>query len=202
MRTILLSLILSASALATTVTSITCSGQTATVNATAHGLIASQGFELSGTAPQFNGTAATVTTNAFTFLVPTGTPCSTYTSGYTAVGPAQQIIEQAGFPNPSAATVTIHPIYWFTTQFPVPLSCTPSCPTSQWAGANAAQNAAIVAGTTVELTGNIIVPATTTALTLQGLVQSQYTAMQVGFANFLLAAGYCWNGTTWATGCQ
>ena len=40
---------------AATVSSITCSGQTATVNATAHGLIASQGFELTGTAAQFNG---------------------------------------------------------------------------------------------------------------------------------------------------
>ena len=69
---------------ATTVTSVTCSGQTATVNATAHGLVASQGFELTGTSAQFNGTAVTVAANSFTFTVPAGSLCSTYTSGYTS----------------------------------------------------------------------------------------------------------------------
>ena len=91
MKTIIAVLLAAVSLSATTVTSITCSGQTATVNATAHGLVASQGFELTGSAAQFNGTAYTVTTNAFTFKVPAGTACSTYTSGYTTVGPAIQI---------------------------------------------------------------------------------------------------------------
>ena len=41
MKTIIAILMISVAGFATTVTSITCSGQTATVNATAHGLIAS-----------------------------------------------------------------------------------------------------------------------------------------------------------------
>ena len=50
--------------------------------------------------------------------------------------------------------------------------------------------------------GNITVPGSTTATALQVIVQSQYNAMQLGFANFLLAAGYCFNGTTWAASCS
>jgi len=207
MRTILLSLACAFGLSAATVSTITCSGQTATVNATAHGLAASQGFELTGTATQFNGTAVTVTTNSFTFTVPSGTACSTYTSGYSTVTPAQQIIEIAGVPNVSNATVTFNYIYWFTTVYPTPLPCnlgtnSTTCPTSAWSGANAAQNAAIVAGTTVEKVGSLTLPANTPASTVQTQVISQYNAMQVGFAGYLMASGYCYNGSAWATGCQ
>ena len=54
----------------TSISSITCSGQTATVNSTAHGLIASQGFSLSGTAATFNSTTTSATANAFTLCSP------------------------------------------------------------------------------------------------------------------------------------
>lgn len=199
MKTIIIILGLALGLQATTVSSITCSGQTATVNATAHGLVASQGFELTGTSAQFNGTAFTVTTNSFTFPVPTGTACSTYTSGYTAVVAAQQIIELPGVANVSAATVTFNYLYWFTTSYPNPL---PSSTKSAWSGANAAQNAAIVAGTTVEMYGNLTLPANTSASVVQTAVISQYQAMQAGFAGFLLATGYCYNGAVWGTTCQ
>ena len=49
MKPILFAILFTLGIHAATVTSITCSGQTATVNSTAHGLIASQGFSLSGT---------------------------------------------------------------------------------------------------------------------------------------------------------
>ena len=192
---------------ATTVTSVTCSGQTATVNATAHGLVASQGFELTGTSAQFNGTAVTVAANSFTFTVPAGSLCSTYTSGYTSVNPAQQIIELPGVANPGKGTVTENFLFWFTTVFPNPIPCNlqpngTTCPVSAWAGANAAQNAAIIAGTTVEMFGSLTVPASTSASSVQTQVITQYNTMQTGFANFLLAIGYCYNGSAWATSCQ
>ena len=143
MKTFLAILILSALASAATVTSITCSGQTATVNATAHGLIASQGFSLSGTAATFNGTASTVSANSFTFVLPAGTACSGFTSGYTAVVAAKQIIDIGATPNPLAPggpTVTLTYLGWYTTVYPtalctsagVPIPPLTTCPVSQY----------------------------------------------------------------------
>jgi hypothetical protein len=195
MKTIFATIILTVGLSATTVTSITCSGQTATVNATAHGLVASQGFSLSGTAATFNSTTSTVTTNALAFVLPSGTACSNFTSGYTTIVPAKQIIELGATASAGNATVILNYVYWFTTQFPNPL---PSSTVSVWSGASAAETAAIVAGTTVEIPGQLSLPATTTATGAQTAVTAQYNATQTGFANFLLAGGYFWNGLTWA----
>jgi hypothetical protein len=177
------------------VSSITCSGQTATVNATGHGLVASQGFSLSGTSGTLNSTASTVTANALTFVLPTGTPCSGFTTGYTTIVAAKQIIDLSSSANPSAATVTLNYLYWFTTAYPNPLSAST---VSAWSGASAAENAALVAGTTVETYGSLTIPASTAAASVQTMVISQYNAMQAGFAGYLLAGGYWWNGTAWA----
>jgi len=215
MKTFFLALLFSLQMFAATVSSITCSGQTATVNATAHGLVASQGFSLSGTAGTYNSTVGTaggnVTANSFTFTLPTGTACSGFTSGYTAVVPAKQIIELGANANPSAATVTLNYLYWFSTAYPNPLPCTlpvtsgsppvttnTGCPQSVWPGASAAENASIAAGTTVEIYGQLVLPATASAATASGQAVTQYNAMQTGFASFLLAGGYYWNGATWA----
>src|ERR1017187_3463733 len=157
MKNILAILILSAVASATTVSSITCSGQTATVNATAHGLVASQGFSLSGTAATFNSTASTVTTNSFTFVLPAGTPCSGFTSGYTAVVGAKQIIDIGATPNtmaPGGPTGTLSYLGWYTTVYPTAL-CTPAgvpiapvktCPLSNYPAISTAEQAALWAG--------------------------------------------------------
>ena len=211
MKTIIAILILSAVASATTVTSITCSGQTATVNATAHGLIASQGFSLSGTAPTFNSSinASGLTANAFTFTVPAGTACSTFTSGYTAVVAAKQIIDIAATPNPLALggpTVTLTYLGWYTTVYPtalctsagVPIPPLTTCPVSQYALISPAEQAALWAGTTVELQNQVTYPAATSASTVSGGAVTQYNAMQAGFAGYLLAGGFFWNGSTWA----
>ena len=193
---------------ATPVTSITCGGQTATVNATAHGLIASQGFSLSGTAATFNSTASTVTANSFTFMLPAGTGCGGFTSGYTAVVAAKQVIDIAATPNPLALggpTVTFTYLGWYTTVYPNAL-CTPAgvpipplatCPVSQYASISPAEQAALWAGTTVELQNQVTYPAATSASTVSSGAVTQYNAMQVGFAGYLLAGGYFWNGTAW-----
>ena len=208
MKTILAILVLSALASATTVTSITCSGQTATVNATAHGLIASQGFSLSGTAATFNGTASTVSANSFTFVLPAGTACSGFTSGYTAVVAAKQIIDIGATPNPLAPggpTVTLSYLGWYTTVYPtalctsagVPIPPLTTCPVSQYPAISPAEQAALWAGTTVELQNQVTYPAATSASTVSSGAVTQYNAMQAAFAGYLLAGGYYWNGTAW-----
>ncbi len=202
MKRLAIILLAASSMFATTVTSITCSGQTATVNATAHGLVASQGFSLSGSSPTFNSSAATAATNSFTFILPEGTACSGFTSGYTAVQAAKQIIDLSSHINPADGTVTLIYLFWFTTRYPNPLSCTlppngTTCPVSQYPLASAAENAAIVAGTTVETYGSLTVPANTSASTIQTNIVAQYNAAQAGFAGFLLAGGYWYNGTSW-----
>ena len=205
MKTILAILVLSALASATTVTSITCNGQTATVNATAHGLIASQGFSLSGTAATFNGTASTVSANSFTFVPPA---CSGFTSGYTAVVAAKQIIDIGATPNPLAPggpTVTLSYLGWYTTVYPtalctsagVPIPPLTTCPVSQYPAISPAEQAALWAGTTVELQNQVTYPAATSASTVSSGAVTQYNAMQAGFAGYLLAGGYYWNGTAW-----
>jgi hypothetical protein len=191
---ILFLLVTTALAQATTVSSITCAGQTATVNSTAHGLVASQGFSLSGTSPTFNSTTATVTANSFTFILPATNPCSGFTSGYTAVAPAKQIIELSSVANPMPATVTMNYLFWFTTMYPNPL---PANTQSAWSGASSAETAAIVAGTTVETVGQMTVGAAMPAASVTSQIVSQYNAMQTGFAGYLLAGGYYWNGVSW-----
>ena len=208
MKTFIATLILSASAFAATVTSITCNGQTATVNATAHGLIASQGFSLSGTAATFNGTASTVSANSFTFVLPAGTACSGFTSGYTAVVAAKQIIDIGATPNPltpGGPTVTLSYLGWYTTVYPtalctsagVPIPPLTTCPVSQYPAISPAEQAALWAGTTVELQNQVTYPAATSASTVSSGAVTQYNAMQAGFAGYLLAGGYYWNGTAW-----
>ena len=208
MKKILAVLILSVPGFAATVSSITCSGQTATVNATAHGLIASQGFSLSGTAATFNGTASTVSANSFTFVPPAGTACSGFTSGYTAVVAAKQIIDIGATPNPLAPggpTVTLSYLGWYTTVYPtalctsagVPIPPLTTCPVSQYPAISPAEQAALWAGTTVELQNQVTYPAATSASTVSSGAVTQYNAMQAGFAGYLLAGGYYWNGTAW-----
>ena len=209
MKTIIAIIILSVAGFATTISSITCSGQTATVNATAHGLIASQGFSLSGTSATFNSSASSVSANSFTFVLPAGTACSGFTSGYTAVVAAKQIIDIAATPNPLAVggpTVTLTYLGWYTTVFPtalcssagVPIPPLTTCPVSQYTAISPAETAALWAGTTVELQNQVTYPASTPAATVSSGAVTQYNAMQAGFAGYLLAGGYFWNGTVWA----
>jgi hypothetical protein len=63
--------------------------------------------------------------------------------------------------------------------------------------ASAAENAALVAGTTVETQGQLTVGASMLASAVTAQIISQYNAMQAGFAGYLLAGGYYWNGLAW-----
>ena len=202
MKTFLGILILSVSGFATTVSSVTCSGQTATVNATAHGLIAGQGFSLSGTSPTFNSTASTVATNSLTFVLPSGTACSGFTSGYTVIAAAKQIINVSSFVT-AQGNITIQYLSWYTVTVPTPLACNlgvsgNQCPVSTWPGASAAENAAIVAGTTIEVSGTITFAVSVSSSTLSANLVAAYNAAQVSYTSgFLAYAGYWWTGAAW-----
>ena len=73
-----------------------------------------------------------------------------------------------------------------------------ACVQSRYVNASPALNAAIVAGTTVEMYGSLIEPASTSGLTIQGLFLTQYATMQAGFTGGLMAIGYCSTGGAFA----
>ena len=118
MKRLFLALLIIASAQAATVSSITCSGQTATVNATAHGLTVTQGAVLTGSAGTFIWPVSTASANNFTLNVTaSGTTCSTLTSGYSTVAPLRQIIPISTTANPQTGMLTYSDIEWFTTLY-------------------------------------------------------------------------------------
>lgn len=206
MKTIIIIFTTALSLHATTVSSITCTGSTVTVNATSHGIAANQGFVISGSTVSTynrNSTASTVANaNVLTFKLPTGTSCNGAATGGT-ISPAKQIINIGSSSNPQAGLVTINYLMWFTTTVPVPLTCNlgatkDQCPASVWASASAAENAAIVAGTTVEVYGQVTVPANTASATIQANALAQYQATQAGYAGFLLSGlGFWYDRTGW-----
>ena len=180
------------------ISTMTCSGGTVTVNATAHGLVSQQGFSITGSnvpAYNINSTAASVSANSLTFKL----PCSGSASGGT-IQAAKQIINIGSSVRPDAGTVTFNYVFWFTTSNPIVPACAANAGgcISAWAGASAAENAAISAGTTIEQVGAIALPAATSAASTQSIIQGQYSTIQTAFASFLLSGtGYWFNGSAW-----
>lgn len=203
MKTILLSLFVALGlAQSATISTITCSGQAVTVNATAHGIVQYQGFSITGSSVStynLNGTAATATTNAFTFTQPAGTSCNGSATGGTVTA-AKQIINVSS--TAAGNAITINALFWNTTIVPVPLACPiptggtqPVCPTSAWSGASAAENAAIVAGTTIESPQAFSFNSSTSPLTLSNQIAASFNAIQSSYSSgFLGYAGYWWAG--------
>ena len=179
------------------ISTITCSAQVVTVTSTAHGIAQYQGFSIQGSSVStynLNSTAGTVTTNSLTFTLPAGTPCNGSASGGT-IQPAKQIINIASQPVATSGNISIQYVFWNTTTIPHPL---PAGTVSTWSGASAEENAAIVAGTTVESPGSITISAATPALTISNMLTTQYAATQTSFnSGFLSYSGYWWNGAAW-----
>ena len=206
-KTLLLALFVSTQLFAagTPITTITCTAQVVTVNSTAHGIAQYQGFSISGTSVgtyNINSTAGTASANVFTFTLPVGTPCNGSATGGTVL-PAKQIININSQPVATSGNISIQYMFWNTTIKPVPLICNlgtngTTCPVSAWPGASAAENAAIVAGTTVESPGSITINASTPALTISSTLTTQFAAVQASYTSgFLAYSGWWWNGTAW-----
>ena len=201
-KTLLLALFVSTQLFAagTPITTITCTAQVVTVNSTAHGIAQYQGFSISGTSVgtyNINSTAGTASANVFTFTLPVGTSCNGSATGGTVL-PAKQIININSQPVATSGNISIQYVFWNTTVKPVPLVCSPTCPVSSWSGASAAENAAIVAGTTVESPGSITISASTPALTISSMLTTQYANVQASYTSgFLAYSGWWWNGSAW-----
>ena len=178
----------------TSISTVTCSGQTVTVNATAHGLAQYQGFSIQGTSVStynINSTAATVAANSLTFTLPNGTSCNGSASGGT-IQAAKQIINIGSAPTASG-NITINYVMWLTTSKP-----TITTATSVWSGASAAENAAIQAGTTVEVSGSITVSPGTSAASISTTLTTTYSQIEASInSGFLGYTGYWWNGASW-----
>jgi hypothetical protein len=198
MKKLLLSILLGAllsNAAVVSITGVSCSNQVVTVSCTTCGIAKYQGFSIQGTsvtAYNLNGTAATASANAFTFTLPASTPCAGSATGGT-VQPAKQIINVASVASGNG-TITITYISWYTTLTPVPI---PGA-VSTWSGASAAENAAIAAGTTIEVPGSVSVSPNASTATISANLIAQYNAVQASYSSgFLAYAGYWYNGTAW-----
>jgi hypothetical protein len=193
MKTILLLFVSACSLLAATVSTVTCTGGVATVTV-ANSLVASQGFELTGTSVtsyNINGTAISANASSFTFAA----SCNGTATGGT-FAPAVQIINMGVAPTASGATISY--LFWLTTLSPV--AC-PGC-TSLYPKINAAQLAAVQAGTTIEQSGSFGITPTETTAQMNTQILGLYTAAQVtvtqGLSQFV---GWCYNGA-WSASCN
>ena len=191
MKKTLLFILLAASVLSqaavVSITGVTCTSQIVTVSCTGCGIAKYQGFSIQGTSvPTYNlnATAATASANTFTFTLPASTPCAGSATGGT-VQPAKQIINVASTAAGNG-TITITYVSWYTTLTPVP-----STAVSTWSGASAAENAAIAAGTTIEVAGAVSVSPNASTATISANLIAQYQAVQASYSSgFLAYAGY------------
>lgn len=183
------------SAAGVSITTIACTTQVVTVNCTACGITQYQGFSIAGASVStynLNSTAGTASANTFTFTLPTGTPCNGSATGGT-VTPAKQIINTTSSAT-ATGNITINYLSWYTVIAPVPIVGGMSA----WSGASAAENAAIAAGTTIEVPGSITFAASTLSTTLSANLVAQYNAVETSYnSGFLGFAGYWWNGIAW-----
>jgi hypothetical protein len=191
-KTIILSLFVALSLSAATISTITCTSSVATVTV-ANALVASQGFEIAGSsvaAYNINGTAVSANSTSFTFKA----TCAGSATGGT-YNPAVQVINAGVTPNNSGATVAY--IFWLTTTTPV--AC-PGCG-SNWSSANAAQIAALQAGTTIEQVGSFGTTVGETSDQMGVHILALYAAAQSSVALGLSQyTGWCYNGA-WASTC-
>jgi hypothetical protein len=108
-----------------------------------------------------------------------------------------QIINNGVVPNTSGATISY--IFWLTTT--TPTAC-PAC-TSVLGTINAAQLAAIQAGTTVEQTGSFGVSVGQSPTAMNAQILALYAAAQssisLGLSQYV---GWCYNGSAWSSSCN
>jgi len=88
--------------------------------------------------------------------------------------------------------IRINYILWVTTSTPNPI---PGA-TSAWRGASASENAALAAGTTVEIGRNLAVPSGTTKAAIQTTLQNIFTQAQAAVTS--QPTGCFFDGTTWS----
>jgi len=183
------------------VTGVSITGGVALVTtATAHGLVVNQGFSLQGGTNRvcnLNNTVATVpTTTTFTFSL--NTPDTSSTGG--TVSPAKEIIILDTNSFQTTNTIVVRYLLWLTTTTPKPSS--PNSPTSLWSGASGQENAAILAGTTVEILRTTTLSSIITKAQLEAAIQNDFTATQAAFSMAPAPGifyGVAYDGTGWSS---
>jgi hypothetical protein len=194
MKLFLAVLIFSLSVQAVTISTITCTSNVATVTV-ANALVASQGFEITGSSVStynINGTAVTANSTSFTFNI----NCNGSATGGTFIPAPEILVLQITAAN---GTLQATDLFWNTVITPLPcLNCT-----SLWPTITAAQLAAIQTGTTIESSHVYTLPVNTTTAALNTFVLAQFTGIQSAYAlNLPSFIGYCYNGTTWSAVCN
>ena len=183
------------------VVSISITGNVALVTtATAHGLVVNQGFSLQGNSNpvcNLNGTVASIPlTTTFTFNLNVSNQSGT---GGT-VSPAKEIIILDTNSFQTINTIVVRYLLWLTTTTPKPGS--PNSPTSLWSGASGQENAAILAGTTVEILRTTTLSSTITKAQLEAAIQNDFTTAQAAFAASPAPGifyGVAYDGTGWSS---
>lgn len=178
MRKIALLLLLSAAqvfgatASPVTITSAVRTSNVATITAAAHGLLANQGFCITGvTDISFNvcGTIKTVPTAAtFTFDL---TGANVSSSGGSVLPAKQIIILQT---QPADTGNTISGVFWITT-----IAGIAAPGSSAWGGASTAEKNAIAAGYWIEVSFSQTYGSSTTKAAIQTDLNNQYVARQL-----------------------
>lgn len=181
------------------ISGITVSGSTVTVTTSlAHGLVAGSGFSIQGMSPSnsnllINSTVATVTSSTvFTFTL--ASP-GTWTSGGT-VSRAKDVVVLS-VTVPQAGVITLQYALWITTSAPVAKAGA----VSQWIGASAQENAALAAGTTIEVIRSISLASASTAAEIKSVLSSDYAAQQSALAATIQPGTYFgvyYDGVGWS----
>jgi hypothetical protein len=178
----LMLLLLAASCFGATATPVTISttsvvGSTVTINATAHGLTANQGFCVSGSSVSNNNICSTVATvpngNSFTFTLAGATACAS--SCGTSVAAKQVIV--LSILSPNGFEIQVNYLLWLTSNQGISGSAS-----SNWSGANTAEKNAIAAGTTIEIARSKTFANTATKTEIQAQLQKDFATQQAALA--------------------
>lgn len=179
------------------VSNITSAGSTVTVSTTtAHGLAVNQGFSLTGVTPttlNINATVATVpNSTSFTFTM---TSPPTYTSGGNVKPAKEVIVLMINTTQPGA--IQVQYALWLTTLYPVAKTNA----VSVWSGASTQENAALAAGTTIEVVRSDSFPSTFVEASIEAFMASDYGATQAALAASTQPGqfyGVYYDGTGWS----
>lgn len=158
----------------TAISTVTVVGSTVTVNAVAHGLLASlpSGFCISGSSvPQLNlcGVVATSIANSFTFILAAAPACA---SSCGSVLPAKHVIWLSTLT--VAGGYQVNYLLWITTASPA------GGKQSAWTGASAAESAAVSSGAFMEVSRpGYFFPVGTNLATAETILASDWSEQQL-----------------------
>ncbi len=149
------------------------------MNATAHGLLANQGFSLRATTGgtyDYNGTVVSASANSFTFAQ--GSLSAAGQAGAAGlVFPAKQVIVLSTTQSEGSPELVVQYALWLTTAQPIP-----GPGASAWAGASAKEVAAIAAGFVVERVDTKSFAKGDAKAAVQAELQNEYSQQQAALA--------------------